>query len=120
MKKAAKVFLIIGMCLTFYLVYPIVLGIKALKKLEEAKTTDDLRLWAILSIFFVSSIGGLLMLLLKQEDLNYNEIQASKKTGYAKNNDPSTRLLELKTLFDAGIIDKVTFDEKSKQVVKEL
>ena len=75
MRKASKVFLIIGMCLTFYLVFPVVLGIFALKKLNEATSSKDLTKWGILSIIFVSVLGGIFMLCIKDAELQNNQVE---------------------------------------------
>ena len=91
MKKAAKIFLIIGMiatplaqlwttvCLLFvYLIgifyFPIavvlsvlaiVFGLKAIKALDSAKCRADLPVkWSVLSLIFVSLLGGIFMLCL--------------------------------------------------------
>jgi len=121
MKKAAKVFLIIGMVLSFYLIFPIVLGVIAIKKLDEGATKEDIQLWGILSMFFVSPIGGLFMLLLKPEDLIENDVCTSKNAIHnAKRMGPAEHLIELKSLYDEGIIDKATYEEKRGQIEKEL
>ena len=69
MKTAAKVFTIIGMVLGCLAIYPIVIGIFALKKLNEAKTAKELQTWAIVNLLFCSLLGGIFMLCLKDEDL---------------------------------------------------
>ncbi len=121
MKKAAKVFLIIGMVFSFYLIFPIVLGVIAYKKLDEGASKEDIQLWGILSMFFVSPIGGLFMLLLKPEDLIENDIGVSKGTvRKVKNIGPAERLIELKSLYDEGVIDKATYEEKRDKISEEL
>lgn len=115
MKTAAKVFLIINICLTFYLIFPLVIGIISYKKLDEAKSTDELRVWGILSLIFVSTIAGIFMLLLKDEDLTFvdtNEINNAT--------DTTSKLFELKRLYDEGIIDKETYDKKRAKFVEKL
>jgi len=121
MKKAAKVFLIIGMVFSFYLIFPIVLGGIAIKKLDEGTSKEDIQLWGILSLFFVSLLGGLFMLLLKPEDLIDSEISTSKSTTRTvKSNGPAERLIDLKSLYDEGIIDKETYEGKREKIEKEL
>lgn len=65
MKTAAKVFIWIGMILQFFLIYPIVIGIFALKKLDNPSSSSDLQTWGLLTVFFCSPIGGILMLSVK-------------------------------------------------------
>jgi hypothetical protein len=120
MKKAAKIFLVIGMVLTFFLIYPIVLGIIAYRKLDEENISrDDLVLWGILSLFFVSPIAGLLILLLKPEDLDPSQsINGDKKP--TSKNYAADRLIELKKLFDEGVISEDSYYKKKEEIVKEL
>jgi len=69
MKTAAKVFLIIGMVIKFWLIIPLVIGILAFKKLNVAKTKEELGIaYPILVILFVDIIAGILMLLMKDQD----------------------------------------------------
>ena len=120
MKKAAKVFLIIGMVFQFFLIYPIILGALAIKKLNSAKTTDDLMAWGIVSILFVSILGGAFMLCVKQEELGPLPVKETKAPQKEEENDASKRLFELKSLLDAGIIDQETYEEKRKKIIEEL
>ena len=72
MKTAAKVFIIIGMIFTFYLIFPIMLGVLAIKKIDSATSSSELLGWAIATIFLVSTLGGIFMLFIKDEDLKEN------------------------------------------------
>lgn len=69
MKTAAKVFLIIQIIFTFWAIYPLVLGIIACKKLDESKDIKEIHGWGIVCLFLVSLIGGIIMLVMKEEDL---------------------------------------------------
>ena len=72
MKKAAEVFIIIGMILGFPTIIPLIVGGIALTKLDEAEDTSDIIGIAILTIFFCSRIAGILMLCLSDDDF-YDE-----------------------------------------------
>ena len=121
MKKAATVFLIIGMVLTCYMVFPVVIGALAIKHLNKAKTTDELKVWGILSVFFVSTLGGVFMLCVRQSELdNSYHSPVKNSTGYSSDYDPSKKLLQLKELFDEGVIDEETYQAKRKKYVEEL
>ena len=72
MYTAARVFIIISMVFGAFLIYPLVLGFMALDKLKTAKDPKDLTVLAILVLIFSSLIAGILMLLLKREDLPSN------------------------------------------------
>lgn len=69
MKQSAKVFIWIGMIIQFFLIYPIIIGIFALKKIDEASTKNDLQTFGILTTFFCSLLGGIFMLNIKDEEL---------------------------------------------------
>ena len=122
MKTAAKVFLIIGMVFGFYLIFPLVLGIFAIKRLDEAKTADELKGWGIVCVFFVSTVGGIFMLCLKDSDLKpdistYNE---TPSRAHDKSYQAGEKLLELRKLYDLGIIDEETYNEKRKKYLEDL
>ena len=120
MRKAAKVFIIIGMIIQFYLIFPIIVGANALKRLNTARTVDDLRGYGIASIICVSVLGGIFMLCVRQNELDGTPIEEPASSGYNRNSDPSEKLIELKTLLDDGIIDEETYEEKRKKYVEEL
>ena len=69
MKTAAKVFLILGMVVQCFLIYPIILGALAIKKINNAKTAKELTGWGVVSLLIVNLIGGILMLCMKDKDL---------------------------------------------------
>ena len=69
MKKAAKIFTIIGMVLGAIAIVPLIVGWLSLKKLNEATQKQDLTVMAILNLLLCSPIGGILMLIMKDEDL---------------------------------------------------
>ena len=69
MKQAAKIFTIIGMVCGFWMILPLIFGYLSLKKMEEATCKEDLKVMAILNLLFCNMIGGILMLCLKDEDL---------------------------------------------------
>lgn len=68
MKKAAKIFIILGMIFQFFLIYPIILGIIALKKIDKAQSKSDLTVWAIITLLLVNMIGGILMLVIPDSE----------------------------------------------------
>ena len=69
MKAAAKVFIILGMIVGFWMILPLIFGGMALKKLNTATSKSELTGTAILVLLFVNMIGGILMLCLKDQDL---------------------------------------------------
>lgn len=73
MKQAAKVFIWIGMISQCILIFPIIFGILALKKINSASSKKDLQTLGFLTIFFCSTIGGIFMLNIKEDDLLNNK-----------------------------------------------
>ena len=59
MKKIAKIFIIIGMICGAIAIFPLVLGIIALKKMENGEMTTG---WKIIVLLFVNTIAGILLL----------------------------------------------------------
>ncbi len=79
MKSAAKIFIIIGMCVGFLAIVPLVLGIIALKRLDAAKKHSDLVTIGILTLLFCSIVGGILLLCLNDDDLLTIEEKKAKE-----------------------------------------
>ncbi len=95
MKTPAKVFIWIGMIIQFFLIYPIVLGVLALKKINSATSSNELQTLGIFTTLFCSLLGGVFMLCIKDDELN-GAISASgngvvvykkKHITYEENND---------------------------------
>lgn len=77
-----QVMLILAIIMSVYSVIALVIGILAIQKLHYAATKKELIVFGVLSILFVSAIGGILMLCIPNEELNagrtisLNEISA--------------------------------------------
>jgi len=69
MKQAAKIFIWISIVVGFWAILPLIFGFPALKKLDSAKSKADLGSTPILVLFFVSPIAGIIMLVMKDSDL---------------------------------------------------
>lgn len=69
MKTAAKVFIILGMVFGFWMIVPLIVGIIALNKLNNAKSKSELTVVAICTLLFVNLIAGILMLCINDEQL---------------------------------------------------
>jgi undecaprenyl pyrophosphate phosphatase UppP len=70
MKTTIKVFIWIGMIFQFFLIFPIIVGALALKKLETARTKNELTGIAIAVLLLVNMVSGILMLTISDQDLN--------------------------------------------------
>ncbi len=69
MTTAAKVFIIMGMVFQCFMIFPIIVGAIALKKLKTATTKSELTGIAIVTLLFCNLIGGILMLCIDEKDL---------------------------------------------------
>lgn len=78
MKTAAKVFIWIGMVIQFFLIYPIVIGVLALQKINNAKSTNELYGWGIATAFLCSPLGGIFMLNIKENELDVQNLETVK------------------------------------------
>ena len=59
MKTAAKVFIIIGMIVGCWTILPLIFGFIALNKMKKNEMKTG---WKIVTLIFVSLIGGILLL----------------------------------------------------------
>ena len=75
MKLAAQIFIGIGMVLGCLAIFPLVIGIFAQKKIDEAKSAHELQVLGIITLLFCSLFGGIFMLLIKDEDLSGEKAQ---------------------------------------------
>ena len=64
MKTAAKVFIIIGMIAGCYTVLPLIFGFIVLGKMKNNKLTTG---WKVVTLIFVSLLGGIFLLCDKEE-----------------------------------------------------
>lgn len=124
MKTAAKVFIILGMILQFYLIFPIIVGAIALSKLNAARAKSELTGIGICTLLLCSLLGGIFMLCISDAELvgatDGNSVKtevrepASEKT---EDNSAADELKNLKKLLDDGIIDEETYNEKRQKYV---
>lgn len=106
MKTAIKVLIWIGMICQCFLIYPIVVGILALKKLDEIPSSKELQTMGILTTIFCSLIGGILMLCIKDDDL-----------GVISRNSNENIIIKKKVIVKKRINESVTLEQRSTQTV---
>ena len=105
MLKTAKVFIWIGIICQFFLIYPIVVGIIALQKLNDARRKEEIQAISILTLLFCNMIGGIIMLTMTDKDLSYNRY--FKPTSLAKGqttNQPYVLLHKVLCLAILGVV----------------
>ena len=131
MKDAAKVFIIIGMVFTFYLIVPIIVGIIAISKMDKAYYKSDLTAISIITLLFCSLVGGICMLCISDEEFKGGKNRFAKEniektsTGEYVNSlmldfYNSEALERLKKMLDDGIITKEEYNEKRKKYIEKI
>ncbi len=75
MKTTIKVFIWIGMIFQFFLIFPIIVGVMALKKLDQAKTKEEITGMAGAVLLLVNGVAGILMLVITNQDLNQKKLK---------------------------------------------
>lgn len=123
MKTAAKVFIWIGMIGGALMIFPLVIGILALQKLNEAKTSAELSGWGIATLLCCSTLGGIFMLCLKDEDLTENtqtqrpvnttpvNAEQPKLNSTSINTTIEQELSRAKNLYEKGILSEEEYKE---------
>lgn len=74
MKDVTRVFIIVGMILGGWLIFPLIVGCVVLSKFENAKDIKELKVISIICLLFCSLVGGILMLSLTNKDLNSDNV----------------------------------------------
>ena len=120
MKSCAKVFIILGCIFGAVLIFPLVIGIIAYKKLDEATKKEEISGWAIAVLLLVNLIAGICMLAMTDAELSENVQQ--KKTGAEQTpeNDAFEGLLRLKKLLEDGIITQEIYEAKKKEYLASI
>ena len=85
-RKTAKFFIILGMMFGSIGIFPVILGIFALRNLNRAEEKCDTIAWGIVTTIFVSLIGGIFMLCIPEKEFKERPL-ATKKTKSMKNNN---------------------------------
>ena len=85
MKTAAKVCIIIGIVFGFWMILPLVFGILALNKLNTATKKEELVGMGVCALLFCSTLGGIFMLCVTDEELQSNVRFDQTQTEYVDN-----------------------------------
>ena len=110
-------------CLAFYGI-TIPLCIYVLRILKSARSRNDLIEWGILSLFLISIVGGILILILKDEDfeiltdeLKIQEINKQKEIERKKKEKENQKELEKQR--EAERINKIREEEIKRTILEE-
>lgn len=122
MKTAAKVFIIISMIIGAILIFPLVIGIIALNKMNDENVDhDSYVVWSVLTMIFCSLLGGLFMLLADTEISS--SIKSSDNVVDAKVEDASNSSLDeikkAKELLDSGAITEEEFNQIKQKALNK-
>ena len=79
MKDITRVFIIAGMILGGWLIFPLIVGCVVLSKFENAKDIKELKIISIICLLFCSLVGGILMLSLTNEELRSDNVNNNSK-----------------------------------------
>ena len=119
MKTAAKAFIWIGMICGAIVIVPLIIGILALKKIDEAQTKDELTGWGIAVLICCSTLGGIFMLCMSEEELSQN---ASIPPQTQINHEPTTieeELKKTKALYDKGLLNEEEYQSIRKSIISK-
>lgn len=105
MKKLARGFIILSIVLGFWMIFPIVFGAIALRKLDSAKTPREIVGWGVVTLFFVSQVAGVLMLIMDEEDLQGKERSAEKDKYFVERAGSVTKVNTEKTAYEIRVPD---------------
>ena len=116
-----------------YSIATIVFAILINYAIKKARRKDELIVWAVLCIIFVNLIAGILMLTMPEIELydprqpinneyKSNHVTASKvvEAKVLDEDDVHGRLMELKKLFEDGIITEEEYQEKRQKYIEKL
>lgn len=104
MKRTAKVFIWIGIVCQFFLIYPIIVGILALQKIEESRKKEDILTIGILTLLFCNLIGGIIMLTMTDKDLVQNRVIKSANGVSHVTYSPFSLLHKIMSLSILGVV----------------
>lgn len=91
MKNCAKIFIWIGIIFQFFLIYPVVVGVIALQKLDEATKKEDVQTIGILTLLFCNMVSGIIILTMTDKDLLQNKV--TDTTVYLKQDTRNSSIL---------------------------
>lgn len=118
MKTAARVFIIISCVLGFFLIFPLVIGIIALRRIDNPVSKEDTITIAILTMIFCSLPGGIFMLLGDDDVRNDFDQAFTSDTSKEKGTDLD-ELKKAKDLYDSGAISESEYEDLKKKLLNK-
>ena len=115
------------------------LGLLVNKKVEEAYSKDSLIIWGVLSLLFINTISGILILCLPESEF-YNARRKPQTSAYRQSYTASSvrptaspttstsagetevmkKLSEIKKLYDQQLITKEEFEEMKREILSKM
>ena len=120
MKKCAKVFIILGCVFEAALIFPLVIGVIAYKKLDTVTSKEEITGWAIAVLLLVNLIAGICMLVMTDDDFSENARQSAANATKKQENDAYESLIRLKKLLDDGIITQEVYEKKKNEYLSSI
>ncbi len=125
MKTAAKIMLILGIVFQFWLIFPLVIGILAYKRLDTAQDVSEIKGLGITVLLLVNLIAGILMLMMTNDDLLQDRDAVDRKLKPANDYDNddlaiiNNRILGIKKMKEEGIITEEEFVSMRANIVSK-
>ena len=139
MKTAAKVFIWIGLIGGAIFIFPLIIGIFALNKIDTATSKNDLVGMGVATLLLCSTLGGIFMLLITDEELNNtynNKKQNSQNNQQSSENTTNSfvkptptqsraesamdRLVKLSKMKEENLITEEEYKQLKQEVLKEI
>ena len=133
MKTAAKVFIIIGMVIGFWMILPLIFGGLAISKINSATQKEELVGFGVCALLFCSMVGGILMLCIPESELNpanttkTSTVDVTSESATTQNDTNKTStdnvaesLRKLNALKEAGSISDEEFEKMKKDVLSRI
>lgn len=139
MKTAAKVFIWIGLIGGAILIFPLIIGVFALNKIDTATSKNDLVGMGVATLLLCSTLGGIFMLLITDEELNNtysNKQQNSQNNQQSFENTTNSfvkptptqsraesamdRLVKLSKMKEENLITEEEYKQLKQEILKEI
>lgn len=134
-EKAAKDVGIVYLILMIIPLVFLILAITITNKIEKCTCKDSIVVWAIIDIILINFIAGILILCVDEREFSKGKPssttnvvtttplsldRAGDNKEVPSNIDVSSRLIELKKLYDSNLITSEEYNSKRENILKDL